>query len=326
MNIYLYLKLLPLANTSEKRRKIKMKFTPLNLLSSFLLHSLLRFRFFNTVLLLSVVLLAGCDNSNNLTSADAENNKITFQVQFSGKNIHCESTFPLSVTTKAMWQYTQLQFFISNIELKNTQGGWYKPALIKSPYQSHDIALLGEHCNKANKSKRNWSLNFANKVNIKAANAIRFTLGIPFRLNHLNPLTQESPLNVPSMFWGWQQGHKFLRLEMSSRLPQSLKTNNWLFHLGSVGCKASSPLRSPKQECLQPNRYTFQLPLVDNNNTIVLNLSTLLRGISLQSENNCQSAPDNKTCQQLMANLTQQDDMTVFSALNETGINNPQGK
>ncbi len=326
MIVSLYLKLLPLANISEKRRKIKMKFTPLNLLSRFLLHPLLRFRLFNKTLLLSLIFLVGCDNSNNLITADTENNKVTFQTQFSGKNIQCKSTFIPSITAKAVWQYTQLQFFLSNIELKNSQGNWYKPALVKSPYQSHNIALLGEHCRNTNKNKGNWSLTFTNKVNIKAASAIRFTLGVPFKVNHLNPLTQESPLNVPSMFWGWQQGHKFLRLEMSSRLPQSLKTNNWLFHLGSVGCKASSPLRSPKQECLQPNRYTFQLPLVDNNNTIVLNLSVLLRGISLQSENSCQSAPDNKTCQQLMTNLTQQNDMTVFSVLNETGINSQQGK
>ena len=246
--------------------------------------------------------ISSCDGLG--VSASKNNDEISFVPTFIGRSLTCDSTISHSNDS---WIYTQLQFFISNIYLKDSSGQWQKATLEKSAFQTADVALIGENCNLSNeKSKVNWSIKFIETAALINSTHIRFTLGLPFTVNHLNPLTQESPLNVPTMFWGWQQGHKFLRLEMSS------KSNDWLFHLGSVGCKSASPLRAPKQECLYPNRYIFELPIGKEYNHLVFELSTLLKDITLSNQTSCQSSPNKQSCQLLFSNLQEKNPLAVF--------------
>ena len=44
--------------------------------------------------------------------------------------------------------------------------------------------------------------------------SLSFNIGVPFAINHQNPLLQESPLNDSSMFWAWRNGYKFVRWDM----------------------------------------------------------------------------------------------------------------
>src|SRR5690606_516923 len=43
----------------------------------------------------------------------------------------------------------------------------------------------------------------------KIFNGLEFRLGVPFKLNHADPLTAKPPLDDGSLFWAWQQGYKF---------------------------------------------------------------------------------------------------------------------
>lgn len=254
------------------------------------------------LILALIIPLVACDNAKQ---SKAQNlNAIEFVPHFNGEVLTCNQNF---IVDETQWRIEQLQFFISSIEIKENNQ-WHKTKLEKSPYQTESIALLGEYC--ADITQKNWQLNLTN-VSEKATE-IRFTLGLPFAINHLNPLTQESPLNIPSMFWGWQKGHKFLRLEMAST------NDNWLFHLGSVGCKASSPLRAPKQECMYPNRYSYQISLSNPKDKVSFELSSLLNGLKLSSETSCQSSPVNKHCQQLLKNLAGENGL--FSTITRKSI------
>ena len=62
---------------------------------------------------------------------------------------------------------------------------------------------------------------------------IEFMLGVPFDRNHGNPLHAAPPLDGPAMFWSWQSGHKFVRLDLA---------DVWSLHLGSTGCVSRSVL------------------------------------------------------------------------------------
>lgn len=254
--------------------------------------------------------ISSCDTSNSLDISS--NNTIIFQPTYHGKAVNCTSKIKHS---NKHWHYSQLQFYISAIALKNSRGEWQKTELIKSPFQTEYIALIGEHCNLGNtKNKSNWQLNIAKHADLNNFSHIRFDIGLPFDINHLNPLTQESPLNVPNMFWGWQKGHKFLRLEMLS------DTDNWLFHLGSTGCFAQSPLRAPKKECRYPNRKSFELALNKAKTPITFDLAKLLNNVILQEQTSCQSSPENTSCQTLFNNLNSKGEQSVFQ-LNTSKMN-----
>lgn len=78
-----------------------------------------------------------------------------------------------------------------------------------------------------------------------AVSGLAFTLGVPASLNHANPVTAAYPLNDSGMFWSWQQGYKFLRIDAS----RPANNSQWAFHLGSTGCQSPSALRPPPQPC-----------------------------------------------------------------------------
>jgi uncharacterized repeat protein (TIGR04052 family) len=252
------------------------------------------------VFLCAFFTLMGCGKINDDNQAF---NKLLISPSYQAKSLSCGETFN---RTDVKWQYQQLQMYLSNISLKNDEGQWHKASLIPSKFQTAEVALVGEVCGQ----ESHWQLSFAENDLLEEAAAIRFTLGVPFSQNHVNPLTQTSPLNIPSMFWGWQTGHKFLRLEVLA------EQDNWLFHLGSVGCKASSPLRAPKKPCLYPNRFDYQISLTSNKdkamNVINFELSALLDQVNIGQHNHCQSDPDSNICQQLFNNLQKQNKEAVF--------------
>jgi uncharacterized repeat protein (TIGR04052 family) len=253
-----------------------------------------------TICFCTAFVFIGCgeisDNNQSL-------NKLLIAPSYQGEPLLCQKVFNRADVN---WQYQQLQMYLSNISLQNAQGQWHEVTLATSKFQTEEVALVGEVCGQ----ESHWQLSFAENELIGEASAIRFTLGVPFSQNHVNPLTQASPLNISSMFWGWQTGHKFLRLEMLA------EQDNWLFHLGSMGCKAASPLRAPKKACLYPNRFEYEISLIKNKgkamNRINFELSALLDQVNIGQHNHCQSAPDSHVCQQLFNNLQKQQTNSVF--------------
>lgn len=280
-------------------------------------------------LLVSIISLSisGCFFSETRSNAQQ------FDVKLMWKNsaLDCQTTFNTGEENKT-WFIEQLQFFLSDIEVGSSTSGWKKLNLANTPFQASNTALLGTNCKDNNvlldvnntaeskiKSKANWAIELATDSNhiLDEYSQIRFTLGVPFEINHLNPISQPSPLNLPSMFWIWQTGHKFMRLELATNQQQ------WLFHLGSTGCKSASAMRSPQYNCLYPNRFNFQLPLVKNNQgQLILNvdLAALLKGVELSASSSCQSEQNNKSCQQLFDNLLLNNQ--IKSAETEPGVFN----
>jgi uncharacterized repeat protein (TIGR04052 family) len=259
------------------------------------------------ILLSSVTLLSGCFQNKQPT-------KISFKPMHRYIALNCESSFVAEDRREIKsgglqkWQYQQLQFYIHGVEVNTSKNGWQPWMMTTNSNQASNVALLGEKCNE-NQGSSNWELELVSLDSSVEITDIRFTLGVPFELNHLNPLTQPSPINDSSMFWGWRGGHKFMRVELVSQ------DDDWLFHLGSTGCKALSPVRAPKSECLHPNRVKVSLPFTDKALALKFDLAVLLRDIALTRDNSCQSAADEESCKVLFRNLNMESDSSNKSLL-----------
>jgi uncharacterized repeat protein (TIGR04052 family) len=246
-------------------------------------------------LLLSVTQLSGCFQKTLPK-------KVSFQPMYKNMPLSCESSFhstnenKISSDDLKKWQYQQLQFYIHGVEVNTRKNGWQPWEMTTNSNQASNVALLGETCNE-NKEESHWQLELVPLDFSADIIDIRFSIGVPFELNHLNPLTQPSPINDSSMFWGWRGGHKFMRIELATQ------DDDWLFHLGSTGCKALSPVRAPKNECLHPNRVRISLPFTDKISVIRFDLAVLLNDIALTRDNSCQSAVDEESCKVLFKNL-----------------------
>lgn len=218
---------------------------------------------------------------------------IKVQLQFNGQPIDCQSKMTLK---NGQWQLSQLQFYLADFQLNG------KTLLLQQnadiPWQQTRLALLGTDC----QNQGQWQLHFAEAV---AQGELSFYLGVPTELNHQNPLTAATPLNQADMFWNWQGGHKFFRLELQGA------AQSWALHLGSTGCVSASVLRPPATPCAQPNLARVRLPY-QGEPTLTLDLAPLLADFSPSAAQSCMSDPLKHSCQLLLPLLLQQQALWQF--------------
>ena len=190
-----------------------------------------------------------------------------------------------------------LSFYLSDPHLITSNGGEIPIQLdAESSWQSQRTALisLAEECGPSRGTGGNSGLN--GTVPSGDYQYLEFSLGVPFELNHVNPLEAEAPLDVPSMFWVWQTGYKFLRYDIEGQ---------WSFHLGSTCCRSASAVRAPAEPCEQPNLARIRVPISDPFQArIGVDLDALISGIDTRGADNCVEAYGNDPlCRTLVERL-----------------------
>jgi uncharacterized repeat protein (TIGR04052 family) len=252
------------------------------------------------VLALALGVISGCTKQPEVA-------RLQVEIWQNGQPISCERF----ENNQQQWLIRQLAFFVSDLTFSSPSSS-IQPELIDSPWQTADLTLIKPalaDCDtpelvnnqKSQQTKSNNWMTFSAPIDVEASDTLSFTLGVPFALNHENPLLQASPLNVPSMFWSWRSGHKFFRLDLQA------ENRSWVFHLGSVGCESASTMRGPQKECVQPNRLTFRLAKLHFGTKLILHLDRLLKGTTIEGSQSCLFHDGQDSCQVLLENLQQQD-------------------
>lgn len=137
---------------------------------------------------------------------------------------------------------------------------------------------------------------------------LQFTVGVPSDKNHQNNATAASPLNVPSLFWSWQTGYKFIRLDMKTNRPprDAADQQFWYIHLGSTGCAGSDKQQAPTSPCTHPNAPKITLNY-ELGQTVIIDVEQLLRDVDLTTStpmpDGCMSGGSDPDCPNLFKNL-----------------------
>ncbi|WP_238526893.1 MbnP family copper-binding protein [Brumicola nitratireducens] len=255
---------------------------------------------------------------NGINSHDAENQnevQIIFTPYFQEQEIQCGQALNIQ---NEQWRIIELSMFFSQFSLNFSE----RFILDDNDWQSQQVALIRpaidceeSTANTAITAKINGGrVNYDAKA--KTPITLSFNVGVPFAVNHQNPLIQGSPLNDSSMFWVWRNGYKFIRWDM-----QSESGDPWSFHLGSVGCESAAMVRAPQKPCAQPNLIpvaitlpfdSIQLVEADDKNSkaqrlqikVSIHLDAILGNIEATRKNSCMfSGIDSTTCTQLLENL-----------------------
>ncbi len=119
---------------------------------------------------------------------------------------------------------------------------------------------------------------------------IRFVVGVPFELNHANPMTADAPLDDAAMHWHWRSGYKFLRAGIDH-----VDDGFWI-HLGSAGCEGTVQNIS---SCRFPNRVTVQIDDFEpGRHRIAVDLKALTADTDLAdgAATDCSSSPAEASC------------------------------
>jgi len=152
------------------------------------------------------------------------------------------------------------RLFLSGLELRDQDGTWVALELAQdTPWQLEDIVLLDAEDGTAGCSDSgNADLNdhIMGVLPGGTYDALRFDVGVPFEHNHLDSATAPAPLNTQGMFWTWQGGYKFVRVD--AVVPGDVPSR-WNVHVGSTACDSDASTQPPAEPCGKPNRARVTL-------------------------------------------------------------------
>lgn len=199
------------------------------------------------------LLLAACDDSHG----EHEHLTLTFAPLVNGEPFVCGDTYDnLGASGDQSLTIRDARFYAHNFRVVDANGNEFPIELEQDGTFQHgglayidfsDSSLSGCEGNPQTRTTVVGTAPLGSYV------ALRFTVGVPFEDNHADASVAASPLNVTDMFWAWQSGYKFMRLDgASTGLP------DWRFHLGSTGCMGD-PTAGGVTSCAAPNRVEVEI-------------------------------------------------------------------
>jgi uncharacterized repeat protein (TIGR04052 family) len=192
--------------------------------------------------------------------------------------VDCNSPFRLGDPPRLV-SLRDLRLFVGAPEAQTADGVWHPLTVVEAPpWQGAGVAMLDFEDASGTCLGTPGTRTSVDVVGPPGPWAdLRFEVGVPFDLNHADPTRATPPLDQASMFWAWQSGYKFLRLDL--RLEDGAP---WLLHLGSTGCASPTPVAPPGSPCARPNRPLIALGPVDPSaDLVVLDLAALVGNLDL---------------------------------------------
>lgn len=209
---------------------------------------------------------------------------IPFAATWNGAPINCGSTSPA---------LTDLRFYVSDVQLIDSDGEARDIRFAtEMPWQNDAVALID--LEDGTGACMNGTAEVAAEIiavaPLKEYRGLRFTVGVPFRINHLNPLTAGPPLDDPDMHWHWRSGYKFLRAGVRT------ESDGFWIHAGSAGCEGTV---GNITGCRFPHRVEVNLPDFEpGQSSVAIDLAALLAGTNLDDgvASDCSSGPPESSC------------------------------
>jgi len=265
--------------------------------------------------------------------------EVSFTGRLAGKPFACGSQYESVGSKKSTVTPQDLRFFVSDIDLLDANGATVPVSLDQDGiWQYKSVALVDLEDGTGGCRNGNAAMHPAVTGVVPAGHyvGLRFSVGVPYELDHGDPLTAPSPLNMTAMFWNWQFGYKFIRAEVTA-LPvphaagngenaeppaatgtgsasqvvdkSKRRSSGFAVHIGSTGCGNGSATVDPDHECKRPNRALVTLSQFDPaKDVVVFDLDRLLAESDV-TENSpdtppgCMSGENDSDCLPIMRAL-----------------------
>lgn len=257
---------------------------------------------------------------------------VRFAAQVNGAAFACGQSYPGLGTTGATATPTDFRFYVHDLHLLRADGTAVPVTLAESPWQREGVALLDFEngqgpCAQGGNAPLNESVRGTAPAGSYAG--LRFTLGVPERLNHQDATVAPSPFNLTAMFWNWQNGYKFAKvdLQVAGEMPaapgapahggqvpggQALGgqagRGGFSLHLGSTQCTAGAPTE-PGRDCRNPNRPEVTLTGFDPlRQPVIADVGPVLAGVDItrnteRTPPGCMSFPNDPECRGVLPAL-----------------------
>lgn len=249
----------------------------------------------------------GDEATDTPTAAAAQDEAVTlrFEAVVGDEAFACGQSYDGIGATGTTWTPWDLRLYVHDVTLLDDAG--HEAALTLDDdgvWQAEGVALLDfEDKTGACTGTPETRTTVTGTAPAGDWTGVRFTVGVPFDLNHQDPTLAPSPLNITSMGWSWAAGYKFIRIDgASTGMPGGL-----FFHLGSAGCEVDDA--QEVSGCDAPNRPTLTVTGLDlDAGAVTLDVAALYAGVDLDANTDgtapgCMSQPTDPECAPSFAHL-----------------------
>ena len=260
-------------------------------------------------LLILLLLALPALNLNAQDEGDMQPITLHFAATVGDEVAQCGATYMAVGADEAEVSFNDFRLYVTSIHLLMADGEAVPLQLEQDGvWQVENVALLDFEDGTAGCSEMgNAALN-GEVIGMAPAGeyvGLQFDVGVPFELNHQEVTAAASPLNIAAMWWNWQGGYKFIRVDLMTHGDETVP---WNIHLGSTGCDSPAGAVPPQDVCTRPNITTVTFDEFDfDNGVIAVDLAGMLAGVPLYENTmmppGCMSGLDDPDCPALFAGL-----------------------
>lgn len=270
--------------------------------------------------------------SQTKASAKSQTVKLRFAAVAGETPVSCETPIAGLGTTSQTANLKDLRFFVSDVKLLRKDGSAvtvkikankdYRVAGSKGSVTLIDLENGQGAC--AEEGTPGINASVIGTVPRGTYVGARWSLGVPFGLNHTNSAGAPGPLALSAMAWSWQFGRKFVKIEladpaaagttptsgmkmqmdMSGAAPApaagAWAAPTYYVHVGSTGC-TGNPATGEAVACAAANRSTVKLAKFNpSKQQIAVDVAKLVAGNDLTKSPDmmpgCMSGPTDPEC------------------------------
>lgn len=225
---------------------------------------------------------SGCgDDDDDDVGARTREVTIPFAARVGDKAFACGQTYEGVGATKTTVKPLDFRLYVHDVRLVRA-GGEEVPVTLTQDgtWQNGAVALLDFEDGTAGCAEGDAALNTSIRGTVPEHDdytGIAFRFGLPTDRNHLDSATQPAPLNIPAMWWAWQSGYKYLKLDLSTAQNAA-----YYLHLGATTCSGSP---ADGFSCAYDNLPSFSRPYNLTGGSVILDVAGLYAGVDLDAQN-----------------------------------------
>jgi len=250
---------------------------------------------------LSALMLVACGSDDDSKTQDVS---LKFSASVSAEAVACGTRTTLvgkgNSGNGTAPDVKDFRLYVSDVQVATATGEFVSVKLAESDWQQKNVALLDfedgtSSCTAGTSETRLVVEGTAPEADYSR---VRFTIGVPEALNHLNQETATAPLNTGGLYWSWAGGYKHARIDVAG----------WNIHLATTGCTLDNNNENLDCSKSRPNRPTYTLENVDlASSTINFDYAELVSGADISTDTGgakgCMSSASDPECATLFTNL-----------------------
>jgi uncharacterized repeat protein (TIGR04052 family) len=180
----------------------------------------------------ALVLSSACDAPVAIEDAAID---IPFVARVGAAPFACNQTFTGFGAGDASMTPADFRAYVHNVRVLTVDGDEVAVELAANDFQRDGVALLdfedGTGACDTGSPDVHTHITGTAPAGTEVA-GVRFTLGVPEALNHLDVSVADAPFNIPSLWWSWAGGYKFIKADVLVGDDELAA----YFHHGSTAC------------------------------------------------------------------------------------------